>query len=56
MQKTGFQCLAFVISDDIIIKNVTLRLMEVIGRLNLDAEIFTDLDKANIWLMEKVKT
>jgi hypothetical protein len=55
IQKAGFHCLAFVISDDIIIKNVTHKLMAVIERLALEAKIFTEATEARKWLLKCIK-
>ena len=54
LQHQGFSHEAFVISDDIIVANVTNKLIEVLARLNITAKIFSDLDKARDWLNKNV--
>lgn len=56
LKKAGAHYLAFVISDDIIIENVTVKLMEVIERVGgIKARIFTNDKIAEKWLMGEIK-
>ena len=54
LKKSGLSTQAFIISDDLLIANVTEKLMDVFSRLNIKAEIFTDIDEARIWLQKNV--
>lgn len=55
MKSRGLQTQAFIISDDLLIANVTDKLMEMFARLEITAQIFTDIEEAKIWLEDKVK-
>ncbi len=54
IQRSGLHYLAFILSDDIIVNNVTKKLMEVIKRLKLEARIFTNSEEGLKWLGEQV--
>ena len=54
LKARGLSTQAFIISDDLLIANVTEKLMEMFGRLNISAQIFTEFDEAKAWLKEKV--
>ena len=54
MKSKGLSTLAFIISDDIITAHVTGKLMEMFARLNLQAEIFTDIEQGRAWLQRHV--
>ena len=56
LKSRGLQTQAFIISDDLLIANVTDKLMEMFARLEITAQIFTNLEEAKIWLEDKVKT
>ena len=54
MKSSGLNTQAFIISDDLLIANITNKLMEMFVRLEITAQIFTDIDEAKIWLHEQV--
>jgi hypothetical protein len=56
LKDNGFSYEAFVISDDLIIKNITHKLVELLNRLGIKAKIFTDIKEAENWLLRKVNT
>jgi hypothetical protein len=53
MKRKGLKYLAFIISDDILVKNVTDKLVDAIERLGLVVEVFTDFDEAEDWLLSE---
>jgi hypothetical protein len=54
LQSRGLNTQAFIISDDIITAHVTGKLMEMFVRLNIKAEIFTDIEQGRAWLQRHV--
>ncbi|MEN8248768.1 MAG: hypothetical protein ABFS32_07530 [Bacteroidota bacterium] len=50
----GFKYVAYLISDDLIIENVTHKLVEILRKLNIEAKIFTDPEEAESWLLRKL--
>lgn len=54
LKANGLNSHAFILSDDILTTHVTGKLMEMLEHLYINAEIFTDIDKARAWLKQKV--
>ena len=54
LKSRGLNTQAFIISDDIITAHVTGKLMEIFARLNIKAEIFTDIEQGRAWLQRHV--
>ena len=54
LKSRGLNTQAFIISDDIITTHVTGKLMEILTRLNIKAEIFTDIEQGRAWLQRHV--
>ena len=50
LKSSGLNTQAFIISDDLITANVTGKLMEMFARLNIKAEMFTEIDQGRAWL------
>jgi hypothetical protein len=55
LKERGLSTQAFIISDDLLIANITEKLMDVFSRLNINAQIFTDFEEAKTWLKKKVR-
>ncbi len=55
LKKSGFSHEAMVVSDDLIIANVTNRLLEILTRLQVKARVFNDLEEAGKWLRQQVE-
>ncbi len=55
LKKSGFTHEAIVVSDDLIIANVSRKLVDILTRLRVEARIFTGLREAETWLTKQVK-
>jgi hypothetical protein len=55
MKESGLQVLAYVVPDDILVKNVTHKLIDETEKLGLHAKIFTDIDLAEEWLKQNLQ-
>jgi len=53
LKSRGLNTQAFIISNDLLVANITEKLMELFSRLNIKAQTFTDFDEAKTWLKEK---
>ena len=56
LKSRGLNTQAFIISEDILIAHVTDKLMDMFSRLNIKAQIFTEIKEARTWLLEQVGT
>jgi hypothetical protein len=55
MKESGLQVLVYVIPDDILVKNVTYKLIDETKKLELLAKIFTDFQLAEEWLKQNIQ-
>ena len=55
IKKAGFKYVAYVLSEDILMKAVTQKWIEIAKGLNLNIETFDDVDDAKSWITNAVK-
>ena len=56
IKKAGFRFVAYVISDDILMRAVIKKWVEIAKGLNLKIEIFEDLVDAKDWIINAIKS
>jgi len=48
--KSGLKAQAFIVTDDLIIKNLTKKLESITIKFNIEAHTFASIEEANIWI------
>lgn len=52
--RSGLKCQAYVASEDLIIKNLSVRLEMLALKFNIKSKVFSSLEEAKIWVKETI--
>lgn len=55
MKKSGLRFQAIIISNDLIIENLYVKVSQLAAKFGIETAVFHDLDKANFWIVDKLR-